>query len=197
MADRHDTQTGMLTAVLNAAGATVSLAVVAALMFGLIRPAMAERTRVREIVDATNTFLNRQSEAKAKRDRFHARATDAEQQLQRSLDRVPGSAQESRFLAQLSELADSSGLVIRQFRPAQPTHKELHSELKIDVHGTANYPSLCRFLSQVHDMPRLCRVAKLTISDAGPDDNYSVNLTVIVFFAPLEEHDTNSEVGNA
>lgn len=110
-----------------------------------------------------------------------------EKQLVAAQARIPETAQESEFLAQVSRLAKDTGLTIQEFRPGGITERKTHRELDVALSALGGYRSLCEFLAGLEKLPRLCRVTSLTVNrDTTPTaEHYPVRMNVVVYFQPL------------
>jgi Tfp pilus assembly protein PilO len=122
-----------------------------------------------------------------------------EKQFAAAVTRIPETAQESEFLAQVSRLAKDSDLTLQEFRPGGITEHKTHRELEISLSASGGYRSLCEFLAGLEKLPRLCRVTSLTVDrdNAVSVEHYPVRMSVVVYFQPLalEQGDRNN--GNA
>lgn len=115
------------------------------------------------------------------------------------MTRIPETAQESEFLAQLSQLAKDTGLTILEFRPGKITDRTTHRELEISLSAHGGYHSLCELLAGLEKLPRLCRVTSLTIDRDSTTtvEQYPVRMSVVVYFQPLTPESGDREDDNA
>ena len=75
------------------------------------------------------------------------------------------------------------------------TQRGHYQELEIRLSAEGTYPSLCRFLVGLEELPRLCNVRSMNVYGTGTstEGRYPIDLTVVVFFAPVEEESKPSE----
>jgi Tfp pilus assembly protein PilO len=98
--------------------------------------------------------------------------------------RLTTGPQESRFIAQLADLAESSGLHIASSRPGRLAEYDSFGELELRVSGTGSYRSLCTFLDGLNEMPRLCHVVGMEVSVVDPTgDSLRVELQLQLLFS--------------
>jgi Tfp pilus assembly protein PilO len=96
---------------------------------------------------------------------------------------IPDRPEESLFLAQLSELASSTKLQIRDFRPGGVQQSNEVMQLSIQLTGTASYECLCRFLDGLQSLRRLTQVSQLKVSPGVTEGIYPVEMELTIFFA--------------
>ncbi len=108
---------------------------------------------------------------------------DARRQAVLLQTRIPDKPQEAEFLGQASKLANEVGLQIRDYRPGTPVSTPSHSLLKVDLICKGDYASICRFLDQLATLPRHANVTCLQIDDDGSSPEYSVKISVILYYA--------------
>jgi Tfp pilus assembly protein PilO len=127
----------------------------------------------------------------ARNDQIRARHRDLTERLQHTTDatrqlsaRLTEGPQESRFVAQLADLAESTGLEIAASRPGRVVEYDSFGELELRVSGTASYSGLCRFIDGLNEMPRLCHVIGMEVSSVDPTgDSLHVELQLQLLFA--------------
>jgi Tfp pilus assembly protein PilO len=192
----------------HAAGMAATIGLAAGIVFGVYRPIMAEKSIVDQQAEQTSDFVNTRAEILEKSRTLNSTLDEKNRLFEQAMSRIPETSQESVFLGQLAKLAGKSKLNIGRFRPGQVYERKGYKELELNLSATASYSSLCRFLAGLETTPRLCRVTKLTIGEAlegqarrsndraNPRQlsaQYSVEMTIIVFFAPLEENQETSD----
>jgi Tfp pilus assembly protein PilO len=100
---------------------------------------------------------------------------------------LPAAPNEAEFLAQLSALAEQSGVRLRNFRPGQaaaagPVHT---CEVQLSIIGT--FANVCKLLDALHEVPRHMRVSRLSMS--GPQrarDPCIADVSISLNFAPAK-----------
>lgn len=96
--------------------------------------------------------------------------------------RIPERADETKFLARITEAARELGMEIQNFRRGQPVHTGTHSELTVRFTTEGNYDAIVRFLDQLMTLPRVVTIKELKI-DAEPDrKRYGVDLNLALYF---------------
>lgn len=105
------------------------------------------------------------------------------QRLDELTDMIPETPQESRFLAQLSQLAESASLEISDFRPGPVEDGEALKRIEVRLSGAGSYVCLCEFLHGLHSLPRLTHVSELAISTINEDGLYPISMSLAIFFA--------------
>ena len=116
----------------------------------------------------------------------HARLNAALKQLQEQRDslqrRVPDDAREAEFLEQVTEVARDVGLHIHDYRPGMVTTLGDYSRMEIGLSCAGTYVGMCEFLHQLASLPRLANVTKMDVLAPSPDEMYTVNMTLIIYF---------------
>lgn len=105
------------------------------------------------------------------------------QRLDELTDMIPETPQESRFLAQLSQLAESACLQISDFRPGPVEDDEALKRIEVRLSGAGSYICLCDFLHGLHSLPRLTHVSELAISPINEEGVYPISMSLAIFFA--------------
>ena len=96
---------------------------------------------------------------------------------------IPNEPEESRFLAQLSALADESQLSIQNFRPGPPEDTHNVKRIRVQLSGAGSYECICTFMDGLQALPRLTHVSRLTIDPVDSSGMYPVQLELSIFFA--------------
>lgn len=122
------------------------------------------------------------------------------QRLDQLTAMIPHTPDESRFLAELAELAGQTGLVIRNFRPGpaedagspgseatantntQGDDSALQ-RIRVNLSGAGSYDGICRFLDGLQALPRLTHVSRLDVVPQVGSELYPVELELSIFFA--------------
>lgn len=105
------------------------------------------------------------------------------QRLEELKAQIPNGPEESRFLAQLSKLAEEAELGIRNFRPGPAEDSNDVKRIRVKLSGVGSYECLCRFLDGLQSLPRLTHVTTLKIDPADSDGQYPVDMELSIFFA--------------
>lgn len=131
--------------------------------------------------------------------REHARLSHdlavAREQTAALKKRIPDAPCEADFLAQVSRLADEIGLRIQDYRPGAVTAKTSYSVLRVDLICEGDYPSVCRFLDGLSQLPRHCTVVRLQIDSAKSKQDYSANMSLELYFGVTARSDAGQKGG--
>lgn len=172
------------------AAAVLAISVCAGLL--VYSPAMADQSRLDQEIAATREFMSQKDRLQNESTELQQHLAAMEQQFQEAVTRIPETVRETEFLGQISELAGRSGLKMRDYRPGQVVERADYREMQITVSADADYGSLCTFLHGLRKLDRLCQVTSLNVSEAGIADGvYPVNMTIAVFFAPLDNSEAS------
>ncbi len=179
---------------LHGAGLAVTAAVVIALAVIVIRPLRAEATRVRAGILAASNYLQQEDQIESRHEQFQATLTEQQRLQADLLAQVPERPRESEFLAQLTELSRSTGMSINGYTPGETTQHNSHASLAIRLKAHASHESLCRFLTGLETLPRLCHVTHLHVATPTLTDTvYPVEMTVRIFFSPVTDAPTSED----
>ncbi|QDU40142.1 Pilus assembly protein, PilO [Maioricimonas rarisocia] len=187
---RHkDTRLVQLDRGLHAMGAVIAgMILIGGLLF-VRRSLAAERTSLDSSITEAESVLDEADSIRSEHAQLKKRLADLQQRTGELMARIPATAHEAEFLAQLSELASECQLVISSYRPESPVATERYQHLDIELVAGGSFDSLCRFLEGLESLPRLCRLTRLEVESASGDDgSYPVTMKLRIFFAP--EHAT-------
>jgi len=174
--------------VLHAGSALITLAIVL-VMFGVLylRLDTGNRKTAGLVLDKQQ-FLESARSISSTHDQLEQQLRDEEARLKKMIERIPATPQESGFLGELAKLARESGVSIQQFSRGVATEKQTHSEMQVQLSANASHASICRFLSGLAGLRRLCHVRDVSISKATKaDQGYPIEITLRIFFAPLRQ----------
>jgi Tfp pilus assembly protein PilO len=103
---------------------------------------------------------------------------------------IPDHPGEIEFMSGLSQLADSTGFRLGDFRPGSSVSHDFHDELEIRFAGAGDYQAICRFLHGLQQMPRCYRLASIGLTaPALADGNYEADFQLRLV------HSLNSDLG--
>lgn len=177
----HDLDLGRGPLTVHLLGLTVCLAVAAVGYFSVWQPARQAKA------DCQQRLLGRQQSLASadqllEQRRALQRELDAGRlQLESLRQRVPGEADEPSMLQLVYEAADRHAVSVRDYSPGRRTRSATASHFDVEVDCEGDFLQLCGFLAELAELPRLCRVASLSI-DGGEDQRLAVQLTLHVFF---------------
>ncbi|MDA1018539.1 MAG: type 4a pilus biogenesis protein PilO [Planctomycetota bacterium] len=105
-------------------------------------------------------------------------------ELTTAVERVPETANDAEFLAQVAEMARESEVSLSQFRSGAEFQQASHTELEIKLSARGTYPRICRFMDALQSHSRLYKVTSLSLIKTATEDVIPVELTLRIFFAP-------------
>jgi Tfp pilus assembly protein PilO len=169
---------------LHSLGLGGTLAVVALAYFLLIRPADLETRQIHAQVQQRAGYLSTADAIHSHNRELKSRLDETENLLAQVKRRIPESAQEADFLAQLAAAAEHSGVEIVDYRPAASVSQDRHSEVTIQLSAKGSYAAMCRLLHRLESLPRLCHITGMEINAGGNDPRvYTFDLTLQIFFS--------------
>jgi Tfp pilus assembly protein PilO len=98
--------------------------------------------------------------------------------------RIPSSPKEAEFLAQISKLAERTGVRLKSFRPGQAALAGAVNTCDVQVSLVGPFANICKWLDGLTDVPRLLSVPRLSL--AGPQsagDACIADVTISLCFA--------------
>lgn len=140
-------------------------------------------------------LLNQATTIYAENSRLKTQVNEFERKAIAVLSRVPEEPREADFLAQVSELAQQTGLDILDYRPGILRPQTTYTEMEVKLVSKGTYASLCGFLEQIDRLPRLCRLMNLSIDAKASDGKYAMEMTLVIFFTTGSKAPSN-EAGN-
>ncbi len=112
------------------------------------------------------------------------------QRLEDLKTQIPNTPEESRFLAQLTQLAEESKLGIQNFRPGRAEDSNHLKRIRVQLKGIGTYECLCQFLNGLSSLPRLTQVSTLHVDPADIAGRYPVTMELSIFFAETQGNTT-------
>lgn len=134
--------------------------------------------------DEAERLVVRGEAIRAERELLRQRADATKGEIRTVLERIPDTARESDFLAQLTALAGRVGLHVVDFRPGAVNRHPNYSERTIELAARGEYPSICRFLEGLHDLSRLSTTVQMQVDAADGAGRYPLKMTLKIYFAP-------------
>ena len=134
-------------------------------------------------IAADSAIILNRAELTEQRENTECELYALKQRLEELKAQIPNAPEESRFLAQLSKLAEESQLGIRHFRPGPPEDSNDVRRIRVQLSGVGSYECLCRFLNGLNSLPRLTKVSMLKVEPPNSERQYPVNLELSIFFA--------------
>lgn len=159
---------------------TAVLAVVYVLAF---QPLDSQLETTRQEADDWGTLVERTAEITRRHRALDDRLSSYRKQASEIWKRIPTAPRESDFLAQVSQLAEKTGMHVADYHPGAVEQTENHHELEVKIATRGEYKALCKFLEQVDQIPRLSRMTHIDVN-TQPDQILTVDLTYRIYFAP-------------
>ena len=135
------------------------------------------------MTEQAETTLTTEQQVRTNLTRLESELAVCQSAVKRSTEKLVEGAQESRFMAHLGQLAEDSGIEIRNFRPGRMVHRGKLSELELQLSCEGTYVGLCAFLEAQEELPRFCHVASLAVTgQPGDADALHFDLTLQLLF---------------
>lgn len=147
-------------------------------------------------VGQLDKLLKTRPRQKALYERLGKQLTEAREQAEMLNDRVPEEPQEAVFLAQVSKLANDVGLSIQDYRPGAIKRDDSHSTMRVDLICRGRYSAICKFLDGLPTLPRHSTVVRLQITSEGDQAEYSADVSLELYFAAGQQHDSKTKKPN-
>ncbi len=96
--------------------------------------------------------------------------------------RVPDEAREDEFLADLSQIAETHGVTIEDFRRGGTTETETHSLVEVSVNARGSYAGLCGLVDAVTLLPRLAELTEMEVASNATTTSYPIRLTFALYY---------------
>lgn len=168
----------------HAAGAAVSLGILGLLLGGICYPLSSRMDFVRQKSQATQRFLATERSVRNEHEELQSRFSELDARREGIMARIPPQANESEFLEQMAGIAESCGLVLREYRPGTVTRHESYSEMEIFVNAHGDYESVCYFFDGLERLSRYCQLADFEIDASSGLQRFPVKLKLRIFFKP-------------
>lgn len=155
-----------LSLSLHAAGCAVACALVIA-GWGLQSFQASEQARIQRARARAEECLTNAADTERSHQELRHQHQQKTARIEQLLRRLPSAPEESQFLTQLADHSQKCDFHVRSFRPGGVTSSGAFGQMEITLAGDGSYESLCQFLAGLETLPRLCRVAGMTISGAS------------------------------
>ena len=181
----------------HAAGLLIAVAGVMLAVAFIYRPMVADLGSLEYQSSDLSQFLSTADDIESVNRQLSGELSEMEARLVSLKEQIPDSPCEADFLAQLTELAQQTGLNIRDYRPGSIVQKENYKALEVKLSAEGTYPSICRALDQLQNLPRLCRITNLKVAAPNASTKkYPLEMTLQIYFAPLEEFASEDSEGH-
>ncbi|MEQ9406121.1 MAG: type 4a pilus biogenesis protein PilO [Fuerstiella sp.] len=168
----------------HACGAVITVAVLCTTVLLLLRPMENRVVQLRHRATELSAALAKEDAVKAEHQQLTARRLEADDKIEKLLDRIPNVPRESDFLGQITTLAAEVGLSIIDYRPGTATEGKGYQQMTLTLSSDGSYESVCRFLNRIDQLPRLTRVLTLDITPLADDTGCKMLMTLTIYFAP-------------
>lgn len=168
----------------HAIGAAVTGVLLLGTVFLVIQPMDRRESDLKHQAAELTATLAAEDAVTAEHESLVAELLAADDMVEKLLNRIPAVPRESDFLGQITTLADEVGLSIVDYRPGSATEKKGYKQMTLTLSSDGSYESVCNFLHQIHQLPRLSRVLALDIAPVADGDVYKMMMTLTIFFAP-------------
>ena len=169
--------------ILHAVGIAVTAVLVSGIIFLFIRPMDDRETELAQKAKELTASLDFEDAVQSEHELLTAKTLEAGDMTETLLERLPNVPRESEFLGQITTLAREVGLSIVDYRPGNVSEKNGYKQMTLALSSDGSYVSVCSFLHQIHQLPRLSRVLALDVAPLGEGVAYKMMLTLTIFFA--------------
>jgi Tfp pilus assembly protein PilO len=166
----------------------------------VFRPLVAADSQNREDALHLESLLAASGEVYVNHQRLKGELASLHARIDSTAARVPDTAEESRFLNQITQLAAETGVELNDYQQLGSVTLVTHSTTTIGIKCQSEYATLCKFLDGVAKLPRMTMVSKLRIDVATPGAPLQVELHYVLYYGiaanPLtnEAHRAGREV---
>ena len=144
-----------------------------------------ERDKLEEQRRQDISLISRSVHVREQRDAAAQNLQTLRDTLSDLTSRLPAAPNEAEFLAQLSALADRSGVRLRNFRPGQVATAGPVNTCEVQLSIIGPFANVCKLLDGLDEVPRHLRVSRLSLS--GPQlagDPCLADVSIGLCFAP-------------
>jgi Tfp pilus assembly protein PilO len=111
--------------------------------------------------------------------------------------RVPRDADVGAFLKEVSQLATTDQLAIKDFHPEKPETKAGYAEMQVTLKGQGSFGSICTFVDQLAKLTRLSKIKDLTLSVADNATEYPMTATLVIYFGLRGNAEASAQEGRS
>jgi len=167
---------------LHGTGLVVAVGIVNVVLLTAVAPLESKRASSLDEADSLDELLSTADEVRANHRRFTDQLAELRRQKQSLQRRIPDEPQEAEFLAQVSQLANQSGLHVSDFRPGPATARQGYGAMNVELVCEGDYASICYFLDRLATLPRLARIQYLEVSTPSRGGAYPVHMTLAIYY---------------
>jgi Tfp pilus assembly protein PilO len=96
--------------------------------------------------------------------------------------RVPREANAGEFLKEVTQLASTEQLGIKDFHPEKPATRNGYAEMEVTLKGSGSFASICSFVDRLAKLNRLSKVKNLTLTAGDEVSGYPMTATLVIYF---------------
>lgn len=98
--------------------------------------------------------------------------------------RLPSSKEVDVFLMQINEIASKTGLELELIEPDSMVKESMYSRVPVALRAAAPFPDMYRFLYELNQIPRLCKIENLDVKILPKNGKCSIALNLSIFVSP-------------
>jgi Tfp pilus assembly protein PilO len=111
--------------------------------------------------------------------------------------RVPRDADAGAFLKEVTQIAKSDQLGIKDFHPEKPEVKTGYAEMQVTLKGQGSFGSVCSFIDQLTKLTRLSKITNLTLSVGDNATEYPMTATLVIYFGLRGNDEASAQEGRS
>jgi Tfp pilus assembly protein PilO len=170
-------------------GVCLAISMIAAWIFFLIEPLRLSRTG---LLSEQNSYYQLQEHVDKilrQSDQTMTELAQWKAKNQRRLDRSASKLDIAEFLSWVNAQSEEVGLMVRDFRPSGRESQPDYDGQCITLSGHGSFDSICLFLDQLRQCPRMNRVTTIEIVPRDSERTmYQLTLGVVVYtFNPKDQ----------
>jgi Tfp pilus assembly protein PilO len=180
--DERSQRLATLGRLLHAAGMLPLIVGAVVYFFAYRAPLSVEEKQLRERVASITQQVQNANTIRRDLEETTALLQQQRSRAEEVRERIPDAPGESEFLQLASDAANKGGVSMRDFVPGKATHFDTFSQLDISLQCAGAYESICRFLDQLEDVPRVARVISLDLDATAQQEVYPLQFVVRLYF---------------
>jgi len=156
----------------------------------VLNPLKQEISQSRRMSQAVTGFLKNSIEIKQRNKQLTDDLKLAREEWKSTLAQIPVTAQESAYLAELTQQVQASNLTLNDFKLGASHQNETIKERDLNVTLSGDYVGLCHFLNEIDELSRITNVQQLRVTPPSPDypdAMYQINLNLRMAYAYQEQ----------
>ena len=178
--DSETTRYGM---VLHALGAGLLLLLFAGTYFLLYVPVHQEIAEVENDIQSLKWGLEEAPKVRGNYNTLKKRLAGVSGRMDRLRALVPKEPAISTFVANVNRMGEKVGVKISDYDSGSPIRRDGFEEIEITFTGTGSYRSICLFIQQVRDLPRLTKVTAIDLHSEVPGQKvYPFTFRTVIYY---------------